>query len=207
MNNKYKKFDAGSFGKRLANIRNFYKMTQEEVAEHIGVSTKSVQNWENGDKIPAIDNLVCLADCFGMTAGEMLDDERYRLFEKKVDARKQTIETIEAEGKIEVFIEFTEDRYFDRYEVWVWDELAKFKYMYCSVEKLISYNDFKTGMLNQVDIIVSEYRDWLFSVLSESEEDMLIKEAIEDKIKGEKMGMSAKGAVWSGFGKVIYFGD
>lgn len=206
MNDKYK-FDSVSFGMRLANIRKFYKITQEEVAEQVGVSTKSVQNWEKGNKLPTIDNLVFLADCFDMTVGEILEDEAFRIFEKKADSRKRTIETIEVEGKIEVFIEFTEDRYFDRYEVWIWDELAKYKYMFCSCKKLLSYDNFKNGMLEQVDDIVSEYRNWLFSVLSDSEEDTLLKEAIADKMKGEKIGMASKGAVWCGFGKIDYFGE
>lgn len=206
MNDKYK-FDSISFGMRLAEIRKFYKMTQEEVAEQLGVSTKSVQNWEKGKKLPTIDNLVFLADCFGMTTGEILEDEAYRIFEKKVDSRKRTIETLEVEGKIEVFIEFTEDRYFDRYEVWVWDDLAKYKYMFRSCQKFISYRDFKRGMLEQAGDIVSEYRDWLFNVLSDSKEDKLIKEAIADKMKAEKMSMASKGAVWNGFGKVMYFGE
>lgn len=206
MNDKYK-FDSISFGMRLAEIRKFYKMTQEEVAEQLGVSTKSVQNWEKGNKLPTIDNLVFLADCFGMTTGEILEDEAYRIFEKKVDSRKRTIETLEVEGKNEIFIEFTEDRYFDRYEVWVWDDLAKYKYMFRSCQKFISYRDFKRGMLEQAGDIVSEYRDWLFNVLSDSKEDKLIKEAIADKMKAEKMGMASKGAVWNGFGKVMYFGE
>ena len=53
MNNKYK-FDAISFGMRLGKIREFYELTQEEVADKIGVSVKSVQNWEHGDKMPGI---------------------------------------------------------------------------------------------------------------------------------------------------------
>ncbi len=41
MNDKYK-FDAVSFGMRLSEIRKFNDKTQEEVAEYVKVSTKTV---------------------------------------------------------------------------------------------------------------------------------------------------------------------
>jgi len=203
MNNKYN-FDSISFGMRLTKIRNFHKKTQEQVAELVGVSVKSVQNWESGSKIPGIDNLVALATCYGMTAGEILEDEAYRIFEKKFDFRKRTIETIEIEDYIEVFMDFTEDKYFDRYEVWIWDEFARHKYMYCSMEKVISYNDFKKSMLQQSKSIVTEYRQWLFNILSDNAEDMETKEQIEKKMRCEKAGMAERGAVCID-GKVMYF--
>ena len=108
-------------------------------------------------------------------------------------------------NKIEVFMEFCEDRYLDRYELWVWDELARYKYLFQSVQKLISYADFKDSMLNQSDDIVDTYRKWLFTVLTDTEEDELIRKAIEDKIKGEKSGMASENAIWSDFGEIQYF--
>lgn len=204
MNDKYK-FDAVSFGMRLSQLRTFYKKTQEEVAEYVNVSTKTVQNWEHGSKMPGIDNIVSLAECFNMSVGEILEDEAYRIFGKKAHSRKRSIEIIGVKNKIEVFMEFCEDRYLDRYELWVWDELARYKYLFQSVQKLISYADFKDSMLNQSDDIVDTYRKWLFTVLTDTEEDELIRKAIEDKIKGEKSGMASENAIWSDFGEIQYF--
>lgn len=204
MNDKYK-FDAVSFGVRLAKIRNSYNKTQEQVAEHIGVSTKTIQNWERGLKIPGIDNVVSLADYFNMAVGEILEDEAYRIFEKKSSSRKRSIEIIPVENKIEFFMEFCEDRYMDRYELWVWDEVAKYKYLYASVQRIIPYTDFKDSFIEQTDVIVDTYRKKLLSILADTEEDMFVKEAIADKIKAEEMGMASKDAVWVDFGKIVYF--
>lgn len=206
MNNKYK-FDCVSFGKRLSELRKFHDKTQEQIAEYVGVSTKAVQNWEHGSKMPGIDNIVSLAEYFDMSIGEILEDEAYRIFEKKSHNRKRSIEIISVDDKIEFFMEFCEDRYMDRYELWVWDEAAKYKYLYVSVEKLIPYADFKNSLIEQSDIIVDTYRNWLFSVLTHTKEDVSIKKVIEDKIRGEKIGMASKGAVWGGFGHIIYFDD
>lgn len=204
MNDKYK-FDAVSFGVRLAKIRNSYNKTQEQVAEHIGVSTKTIQNWERGLKIPGIDNVVSLADYFNMAVGEILEDEAYRIFEKKSSSRKRSIEIIPVENKIEFFMEFCEDRYMDRYELWVWDEVAKYKYLYASVQRIIPYTDFKDSFIEQADVIVDTYRKKLLSILADTEEDRFVKEAITDKIKAEEMGMASKDAVWADFGKIVYF--
>ena len=203
MNAKYK-FDAVSFGMRLAKIREFNQMTQEKVAEILGVNVKSVQNWELGKKMPAIDNMVAIANCYNMTVGEILEDEAYRIFEKKADARKRTIEILEVAGRIETFIEFAEDRYFDRYEAWIWDDLACYKYMCVSVEKIISYEEFKRYVFEQIDSFVKEYREWWLDNLTESEEDELVKSEILNKTKMEEAGMAAKGAVLVN-GGVIYF--
>lgn len=203
---KYK-FDSISFGRRLSKIRKFHDKTQEQIAEYVGVSIKTVQNWEHGSKMPEIDNIVSLAECFNMSIGEILEDEAYRIFEKKSHSRKRSIEIISVDDKIEFYMEFCEDRYMDRYELWVWDEAAKYKYLYVSVEKLISYADFKNSLIEQSDVIADTYRKWLFSILTNSEEDVYIKKVIEDKIRYENKGMASKGAVWSDFGYIIYFDD
>ena len=169
MNPKYK-FDAISFGMRLQKIRNFYEKTQEDVAEYVGVSVKSVQNWEKGDKLPGIDHVVLLGQCFNMTVGEILEDEAYRIFEKKADARKRIIEIVEVPGRIEAFIEFAEDRYYDRYEAWIWDEYANIKYLCMSVAKLISYEEFKNSVLYQADSFLEEYRERFIETLTDSAE-------------------------------------
>lgn len=206
MNDKYK-FDSVSFGKRLSVIRKCYEKTQEQVAEYVGVSVKTVQNWEHGSKMPGIDNIVSLAKYFNMSIGEILEDEAYRIFEKKSHSRKRSIEIISLDDKIEFFMEFCEDRYMDRYELWVWDEAAKYKYLYVSVQRVIPYTDFKNALIEKYDIIVDEYRKWLFSILTNNEEDVCIKKVIEDKIRCEKNGMASKGAIWGDFGHIIYFED
>ena len=195
MNDKYL-FDSVSFGMRLSKIREFYQKSQEEVAEWVGVSLQYVQNWESGAIIPTIDNLVALAQCFNMTVGEILEDESFRDFEKKFECRKRTIETIEIEGKIETFLDFTEDRFLDRYEVWVYDDLSHYKKLYMSIEKMVSYDEFKTSMLDQADDIVADYREWLFSVLTDSKEDLLIKDQIEKKVACENAATTEPGAVF-----------
>lgn len=50
------------------------KMTQEFVAESIGVSRQAVSKWENGTSDPSTANLFSLAKLYGVRAEELLKD-------------------------------------------------------------------------------------------------------------------------------------
>lgn len=47
-------------------------MTQEFVAEPLGVSRQSVSKWENGTSDPNTSNLIALAKLYGISAEELL---------------------------------------------------------------------------------------------------------------------------------------
>ena len=48
------------------------KMTQEFVAETIGVSRQAVSKWENGSADPSTSNLIALANLYGISAENLL---------------------------------------------------------------------------------------------------------------------------------------
>lgn len=48
------------------------KMTQEFVAEALGVSRQAVSKWENGTTDPSTSNLIALAKLYGVDAEEIL---------------------------------------------------------------------------------------------------------------------------------------
>lgn len=51
-------------------------LSQEELAEKIGVSRQAVSKWETGDALPEITKLKALADTFNVTVDFLLDDEK-----------------------------------------------------------------------------------------------------------------------------------
>ena len=61
-----------SLGEVLRDQRIQCKMTQEFVAESIGVSRQAVSKWENGTADPSTSNLLALAELFGVSAEELL---------------------------------------------------------------------------------------------------------------------------------------
>lgn len=61
-----------SLGEALKDHRIRCKMTQEFVAEHLGVSRQAVSKWENGTSEPSTSNLLALSKLFGISAEELL---------------------------------------------------------------------------------------------------------------------------------------
>ena len=63
-----------SLGEAIKANRSRCKMTQEFVAESIGVSRQAVSKWESGVSDPSTSNLFALAKLFGVTVEELLGD-------------------------------------------------------------------------------------------------------------------------------------
>ena len=61
-----------SLGEALKAHRTQCKMTQEFVAEHLGVSRQAVSKWETGVSDPSTSNLLALAKLYGIGADELL---------------------------------------------------------------------------------------------------------------------------------------
>lgn len=70
--------DAGRTGAYLAALRKARGMTQQEAAEQLGVSNKTVSKWENGAGLPDITVLPALAELYGVTADDILTGETLR---------------------------------------------------------------------------------------------------------------------------------
>ena len=61
-----------SLGEALKAHRTRCKMTQEFVAETIGVSRQAVSKWESGASDPSTSNLLALAKLYGVSAEDLL---------------------------------------------------------------------------------------------------------------------------------------
>lgn len=61
-----------SLGDTVKEHRIRCKMTQEFVAESLGVSRQAVSKWESGTSDPSTSNLIALAKLYGVSAEELL---------------------------------------------------------------------------------------------------------------------------------------
>ena len=61
-----------NFGKTILDLRKARNMTQEDLAAQLGVTPTAVSKWENNITLPDILMLCALADCFEVTADELL---------------------------------------------------------------------------------------------------------------------------------------
>ncbi len=62
-----------TLGERIKNQRTRVGLSQERVAELVGVSRQSVTKWESGQSAPSTENLFKLAEIFGTTVDMLLD--------------------------------------------------------------------------------------------------------------------------------------
>ncbi|MDE6273981.1 MAG: helix-turn-helix domain-containing protein [Clostridiales bacterium] len=60
------------FGNYLYALRRKKGMTQQELADELGVTNKAVSNWETGETFPETKQLVPLADIFGVSVDDLL---------------------------------------------------------------------------------------------------------------------------------------
>lgn len=59
-------------GNRLAELRKQHGLSQEELADQLGVSRQAVSKWERGEASPDTDNLIELARIYGISLDELL---------------------------------------------------------------------------------------------------------------------------------------
>lgn len=60
---------------RLVELRKENKLSQEALAEKLGLSRQSISKWERAEASPDTDNLIALAELYGMSLDELLGNE------------------------------------------------------------------------------------------------------------------------------------
>ena len=63
-------------GEFLKHLRKEKELTQEQLAEHFYVSSRTVSRWETGNNMPDLDTLIELADFYHVDIREIIDGER-----------------------------------------------------------------------------------------------------------------------------------
>lgn len=63
-----------NFSEKLRVIRKNEGLSQEQLAEKIGVSRQAITKWETGKGLPDVENMVIIAEIFKMTLDELLRD-------------------------------------------------------------------------------------------------------------------------------------
>lgn len=72
-----------TFAEKLKSIRKKAGMSQEKLAEKIGVSRQAITKWETDAGIPDIDNMMALSSLFNISLDELLSNEKIE--KKQID--------------------------------------------------------------------------------------------------------------------------
>ena len=74
------------FGGNLKELRKIKKLSQEDLAERVGVSRQSVSKWETGDAYPEMNNILMLCKIFNCKINDLLSNnlEDFESFDEEV---------------------------------------------------------------------------------------------------------------------------
>ncbi|MGN1138455.1 MAG: helix-turn-helix transcriptional regulator [Ruminococcus sp.] len=65
-----------TFAEKLKSMRKQSGMSQEKLAEKIGVSRQAITKWENNTGIPDIENMLAISSLFNISVDELLSNEK-----------------------------------------------------------------------------------------------------------------------------------
>ncbi|MGN1417728.1 MAG: helix-turn-helix domain-containing protein [Acutalibacteraceae bacterium] len=66
-----------TFAEKLKNLRRQANMSQEKLAEKLGVSRQAVTKWETDAGIPDIENILAISSLFSISIDELLSNEKF----------------------------------------------------------------------------------------------------------------------------------
>ena len=86
-------------GKFIAECRKNKKMTQSELAEKLGVTDKSIGNWENGRNMPDLSLFKPLCDELGITINDLMSGEKISKEKYQEKFEENIVNTIDYSSK------------------------------------------------------------------------------------------------------------
>lgn len=93
-----------NFSKKLKEIRKNERLSQEQLAEKIGVSRQAITKWETGKGLPDIENMVIIAEIFKTTLDELLRDSAVKQEQKTPVYTSETLYDIDCEKHFDINI-------------------------------------------------------------------------------------------------------
>ncbi len=86
--------DQGKIGKFIGEIRKEKNMKQKELADLLGVTSKTVSRWETGKYMPDLSLFITISEILGISLNELMQGERI--------IGKKNVDSIEIEVKLEI---------------------------------------------------------------------------------------------------------
>ncbi|MBD5507846.1 MAG: helix-turn-helix transcriptional regulator [Lachnospiraceae bacterium] len=93
-----------NFSDKLKEIRKKEGISQEQLAERIGVTRQAITKWETGKGLPDVENMVIIAEIFKTTIDELLTDSVTKENSKELVYTSETIYDIDCEKHFDVNI-------------------------------------------------------------------------------------------------------
>lgn len=89
---------------RIYQLRRGSGLSQEQLAERVGVSRQTVSKWETGLSTPELEKLRALCDCFHVTLDELVADEPPMAAGSPADTPQRSAASGGASARVGVFL-------------------------------------------------------------------------------------------------------
>lgn len=122
-------------GKFILNCRKEKDLTQEQLAEKLGVTSKSISRWENGNTMPDYSLLKDLCNELDINVNELLSGEKIKgndymikaeenfiMLKKKVDSTLKLLNFVKVICTVALVVAFFANMYFNRKYRGPWDD-------------------------------------------------------------------------------------
>lgn len=73
-----------NLGKKIAELRKKKNLSQEELAEKVGVARQTISKWETGDTTPDINQVKIISKIFNISIDELVDNDINNVIVEKV---------------------------------------------------------------------------------------------------------------------------
>ena len=90
-------------GEKIKELRKANKMTQEQLADYLNISSQAVSKWETGTSSPDIEMLPRIASFFGITIDELMDFDRQRIMDEVDELVAESVPLRKDPAKAEAF--------------------------------------------------------------------------------------------------------
>ena len=104
-------------GKKIRQLRFKAGLTQEQLADKLGIGAQSVSKWENAVAMPDISALPLLAEVFGVSIDELFDlstEQRLNRIENRMDAEEELPPDVFREYEDYLKVELSDEAYKQR---------------------------------------------------------------------------------------------
>lgn len=103
-----------TFSEKLLELRRREGLSQEQLADRLGVTRQSVSKWEGGAAVPELSKLIALSDLFSVSVDYLVKD---RLEEPERPAPEASPSTVKLEKQVEEISRF--------FQSWEWNSKTK----------------------------------------------------------------------------------
>ena len=89
---------------KIYTLRRKSGLSQEQLAEKIGVSRQAISKWEGGLSTPELDKLKALSECFQITIDELTGNQVIGVFEDAMKKTEDLTPRKTGESKVGIFL-------------------------------------------------------------------------------------------------------